>query len=569
MRPYLTVSVIGRIFASVLLFWALSNHPYGYYTFLRWAVFGVGAYSAYAAVAVDRILWAWCFALIALFFNPFVPVWLNRAVWVNIDITIGVVFLISIFLVSSRTKKSAASEVCASSKSSLGHTPVALPKQRPQKKIATSYVSGIPANFEMTPELSKVLSLMENSKEHLFITGKAGTGKTVLLQYFKEKTKKKIVVVAPTGVAALNVGGSTIHSFFQFPPRLLRREDAHEKIPKKRKLFHSLDALIVDEVSMVRADIMDAIDHSLRTNRNRLHEPFGGVQMIFFGDLYQLPPVVVGLELRRYFADKYESPFFFSADVIRQIQLSKIELHRVFRQTDPQFINLLNKVRNNQLSPTDLQALNDRFNSEAAFGKDELAINLTSTNNRASIINEDRLNTLASCKYYFNATITGDFDLKSCPTHRRLCLKEGAQVMMVKNDPNKRWVNGSLGVIKKLSQNSIEVSFGGISYPIEQMTWERIDYEYNPQEGKIEPVEVGTFRQYPIKLAWAITIHKSQGKTFEKEIIDLRDRAFEYGQVYVALSRCTSLQGIQLTTPLKSNDIRLDNRVVDFLSGEQ
>jgi len=418
----------------------------------------------------------------------------------------------------------------------------------------------------MTAELSKVLNLMENSKEHLFITGKAGTGKTVLLQYFKEKTKKKIVVVAPTGVAALNVGGSTIHSFFQFPHRLLRREDTQEEIPKKHKLFHSLDALVVDEVAMVRADLMDAIDHSLRTNRNRLHEPFGGVQTILFGDLYQLPPVVVGLELRRYFADTYESPFFFSADVIKQIQLSKIELHRVFRQTDPQFINLLNKVRNNQLSPTDLQALNDRFNSETAFAKDELVISLTSTNNRASMINEDRLNTLASRKYYFNATITGDFDLKSCPTDRRLCLKEGAQIMMVKNDPNKRWVNGSLGVIKKLSQHSIQVSFGGISYPIEQMTWERIDYEYNPQEGKIEPVEVGTFRQYPIKLAWAITIHKSQGKTFEKEIIDLRDRAFEYGQVYVALSRCTSLQGIQLTTPIKSNDIRLDNRVVDFLS---
>jgi len=565
MKRYLAFSVIVRIFASVLLFWAaLSHHPSGYYTLLRWVVFGVGVYSAYIAVTFNRIPWAWCFGLIALFFNPLIPVWLNRATWVNIDVAVGVVFLISIFFVSRRTKKSTASQAGTASEPSQRYTSVSLPKGRSKKKIATSYVSGIPADFEMTPELSRTFNLMENSKENLFITGKAGTGKSVLLQYFKEKTKKKIVVVAPTGVAALNVGGSTIHSFFQLPPRLLRREDVRV-IPKKRKLFHSLDALVVDEVSMVRADLMDAIDHSLRTNRNRLHERFGGVQTILFGDLYQLSPVVEP-KLNRYFADTYESPFFFSADVIKQAQPSKIELQRVFRQTDPQFIELLNKIRKRQVTAEELQVLNERSNPIVTSGKDELVINLTSTNELAYGINHNYLNSLPSHDYYFNAVITGDFDEKSYPTDKRLRLKKGAQVMMVKNDPDKRWVNGSLGIIENISQHSIRVSLGRASYQVRPVTWEKIDYEYNPEEGKIEPVETGTFCQYPIKLAWAITIHKSQGKTFEKEIIDLGNGAFVHGQVYVALSRCRSFQGIQVKTPIKLSDIILDERVVDFLS---
>jgi len=290
MKRYLAFSVIVRIFASVLLFWALSRHPYGYYTLLRWVVFGVGVYSAYIAVTFNRIPWAWCLGLIALFYNPFIPVRLNRAIWVNIDVAAGVILILSIFFISRRTKKSTASQAGTASESSQRYASVSPPKRRPKKKIATSYVSGIPADFEMTPELSRTFNLMENSKENLFITGKAGTGKSVLLQYFKDRTRKKIVVVAPTGVAALNVGGSTIHSFFQLPPRLLRREDVRV-IPKKRELFHSLDAVVVDEVSMVRADLMDAIDYSLRINRNR-DEPFGGIQTILVGDLYQLRPVV-------------------------------------------------------------------------------------------------------------------------------------------------------------------------------------------------------------------------------------------------------------------------------------
>jgi len=270
--------------------------------------------------------------------------------------------------------------------------------------------------------------------------------------------------------------------------------------------------------------------------------------------------------LTEYFKSTYESPFFFSADVIKQAQPSKIELQRVFRQTDPQFIELLNKIRTRQVTAEELQVLNERFNHIVAFGKDELVINLTSTNKLASRINQDELTSLSFHEYSFNAVITGDFDEKSYPTDKRLRLKKGAQVMMVKNDPDKRWVNGSLGIIKNISQHSVRVSLGRASYQVGPVTWEKTYYEYNREEGKIESVVIGSFRQYPIKLAWAITIHKSQGKTFEKEIIDLGNGAFAPGQAYVALSRCRSFQGIQVKTPIKLSDIILDERVVDFLS---
>lgn len=421
-----------------------------------------------------------------------------------------------------------------------------------------------PTDFQLTPEFSKTFDLMENSSRHLFITGKAGTGKSTLLQYFKEKTKKKIVVVAPTGIAAINIGGSTIHSFFRFPTRLVTRNDVRV-IAAKRELFSSLDAVVIDEVSMVRADIMDAIDYSLRINRNRPNEPFGGVQMILIGDLYQLEPVVES-ELNDYFVDTFKSHFFFGADVVSQVDLIQIELKKVFRQTDPEFIGLLNKVRNNQVAALDLRHLNQLHNPTATFSKGDLVITLTGTNALASEINQSRLNSLPSHDFYFDAVVSGKFDEKSFPTDKRLRLKQGAQIMMVKNDPNKQWVNGSLGIIQKLSQDSIKVSFGGYSCPVDPMTWEKIDYDYSPADRKIEPVVIGSFRQYPIKLAWAITVHKSQGKTFDKVIIDLGNGAFAHGQAYVALSRCRSFQDIRLRTPIKLSDIILDERVVDFLS---
>jgi ATP-dependent DNA helicase PIF1 len=432
--------------------------------------------------------------------------------------------------------------------------------RKSKKRIASAPASGIPGNFEMTPELSRAFDLMENTDEHLYITGKAGTGKSTLLQYFKQKTGKKIVTLAPTGIAAINVGGSTIHSFFRFPPHLIT-QDKIRRIRGKQELFAALDTVVIDEVSMVRADLMDGIDYSLRINRGRLKEPFGGVQLILVGDLCQLPPIVEK-DLAEYFKDTYEGPFFFSAEIIKEINPEVIELQKVFRQNDPEFVELLNKVRNNRIQPSDLRRLNERHGKDPASDKSRLAITLTSTNAQASEINLSHLDSLNAEEHVFDAIVQDDFDEKSYPADKQLRLKRGAQVMMVKNDPNKRWVNGTLGVIQRLSNDLVEVSFpGGLTCAVEPLTWEKIEYEYDREEGRIEPVITGSFRQYPIKLAWAITIHKSQGKTFDEVIIDLGNGAFAHGQAYVALSRCRSFEGIHLKTPIRHSDIILDSRV--------
>jgi len=428
-----------------------------------------------------------------------------------------------------------------------------------KNKIISQYAVVIPDDFEITPDVEHAFSLMEHTRRHVYITGKAGTGKSTLLQYFKEKTKREIVVLAPTGVAAINIGGSTIHSFFRFPPRLLTEKEVR-RIRGKKKLFAAIDTIVIDEVSMVRADVMDAIDHSLRLNRNRPKEAFGGVQVICIGDLYQLPPIVEA-ELQDYLSHTYESPYFFNAKVFKENKFEVIELGKVFRQKDSGFIQLLNKVRNNDLDESDLRDLNQRCDPSLGFEKEELAITLTSTNRRASTINLEHLNALGSKDYTFDAVVAGNYDPQAYPTDERLKLKPGAQVMMVKNDPAKRWVNGSLGVIQKLSQDSITVSLGDSLCTVEPSEWEKIEYEFNKEDGRIEPKVTGSFKQYPIKLAWAITIHKSQGKTFDNVIIDLGYGAFAHGQTYVALSRCRSFEGIRLKNPIRYSDIILDGTV--------
>jgi ATP-dependent exoDNAse (exonuclease V) alpha subunit len=422
--------------------------------------------------------------------------------------------------------------------------------------------AGIPSDFELTREFSTAFDLLEHTKHHYYVTGNAGTGKSTLLHYFKEKTQKKTVVLAPTGIAAVNIGGSTIHSFFRFPTRLITLDDV-KKIRGKADLFAALETLIIDEVSMVRADMMDAIDASLRLNRNRPYDPFGGVQLVLIGDLFQLPPVVER-DLEEYFEDNYVTPYFFSAKVFSEIRLQKIELQHVFRQNDPEFILLLNKVRNKEIELSDLAKINQRHQPSLKFNTHDLAITLTSTNALASAINLQRLSALPSQEYDFDAVIEGDFDDKSHPTDKKLKLRKGAQVMMVKNDPNKRWVNGTLGVIQHISDDSIKVSFGSVVHTIEQTSWEKSVYEYDRTYRSIESIVTGSFRQYPIKLAWAITIHKSQGKTFDNVIINLGYGAFAHGQAYVALSRCRSYEGVYLNAPLKYSDIILDPRVRDF-----
>jgi len=434
-------------------------------------------------------------------------------------------------------------------------------KIKPKKETAHHAVT-IPDDFELTPDFAHAFDVMERSARPVYVTGDAGTGKSTLLQYFKEKTEKTFVVLAPTGVAAINVGGATIHSFFRFPPRLVTAE-AVRRVRGKEALFAALETVVIDEVSMVRADVMDAIDHSLRLNRKRPHEPFGGVQVILIGDLYQLPPIV-DRELQDYFIDTYKSPYFFDARVFASAPFEVIELTKVFRQRDPGFVELLNKVRNNRVRPADLQRLNQRCGPPPPSGTGALAITLTSTNSLASKINLERLDALRTKASLFDAEVTGNFDEQSCPTDRQLTLKPGAQVMMVKNDPNKRWVNGSLGVVHTLSDDEITVSFGDAVCSVEPSAWDKIEYEYDKTDGRIEPKVTGSFRQYPIKLAWAITVHKSQGKTFDRVIIDLGRGAFAHGQTYVALSRCRSLEGIRLKSPIKGSDIILDGTVSQF-----
>ncbi|RPI07125.1 MAG: AAA family ATPase [Ignavibacteriae bacterium] len=442
-------------------------------------------------------------------------------------------------------------------------TSAVLPQKSEIQPFSTNAI-GIPADFQLTREFSETFDRVEQSEHHFYITGNAGTGKSTLLQYFKEKTKKKTVVLAPTGIAAINIGGSTLHSFFRFPFHLITKADI-KKIRGKGKLFAALDTLVIDEVSMVRADMMDAVDQSLRVNRNRLSEPFGGVQVVLIGDLFQLPPIV-DEDLAEYYSDFYETPFFFSAHVFNEVRLQKIELQNVFRQTDPEFIGLLNKVRNNTMGPSDIDVINQRYHPSVIIGRNDLAITLTSTNALASAINLQRLSALTTREYSYESIIDGEFDEKSFPTDKKLKLKVGAQVMMVKNDPNKRWVNGTLGVVHHLTEETIEVSFGGTVHTIEPSIWEKLDYAYDRELRSIEPVVNGAFRQYPIKLAWAMTIHKSQGKTFDNVIIDLGRGAFAHGQAYVALSRCRSFSGLHLKTPLRYSDIILDPRVRTFHS---
>ena len=426
--------------------------------------------------------------------------------------------------------------------------------------ISRRVSEGLPADFELSLEFARAFDLMERTDQCVLITGKAGTGKSTLLQYFLENTRKQRVVLAPTGVAAINVNGQTIHSFFGFPPKFIQKGTIRRR--RNRKMIRRIDTVIIDEVSMVRADLMDGIDYALRINRDRMDVPFGGAQMIFFGDLFQLSPIV-GREMSGVYSEKYPTPYFFSADVFKEIMLTGIELTRIFRQTDDTFIGLLNKIRNNEHDESDFELLNSRVNRRIGDELDH-CITLTTTNKDAGALNQRRLSKLRGEQFEYDADIQDDFDESSYPTDPCLKLKIGSQVMMLKNDPEKRWVNGSIGIVRALIGNSISVDIDGRVYEVEPVEWQKIVYEYNKEEDRIDEKIVGTFTQYPLKLAWAITIHKSQGQTFDNVVIDLGWGAFAHGQVYVALSRCTSLQGITLKRPVTQRDIVFDERIHQF-----
>ncbi len=419
----------------------------------------------------------------------------------------------------------------------------------------------LPVNLDMNAEFKSAFDLMEYTKECLFITGKAGTGKSTLLKYFKAHTGKKIIVLAPTGVAAVNVGGQTVHSFFKLPPRIVQKDDI--KRLRDRGLIENLDMVIIDEVSMVRSDLMDGIDYALRLNRGKMKTPFGGVQMVFFGDLFQLSPVVEN-EAKELLEERYPSPYFFSAKVFNDCHIKAVELSTIYRQKDDSFMELLNRVRNKEYNKEDLDKLNERVRKDATVSDKDPTVILTTTNSLANMINQDRLAKLPGKEIMFEASSSGKFEKSAYPTEESLRLKKGAQVIMLKNDPDKQWVNGTLAKIVALSRDSVVVDINGTTCDVPVAKWQKIEYNYNEEEDKIEDEVVGEFAQYPLKLAWAITIHKSQGQTFDKVIIDLGNGAFTHGQLYVALSRCTCLDGIRLKRPVTHSDIIFDRRIYDF-----
>jgi len=439
-------------------------------------------------------------------------------------------------------------------------TPVE-PEPKPKKRLNVQKqdISGI----TLSDEQSKVFDIIENTKETVYITGKAGTGKSVLLEYFVKNTSKAAAVVAPTGVAALNVGGQTIHSFFKLAPEVLDPKKIQVDY-KTRELLRHVDVIMIDEVSMVRVDLMEAINAKLQiANRNKL--PFGGVQVVMFGDLYQLPPVVTDGELQRYFADTYGGAYFFNAPVFEALNLKIYELTNIFRQKDPRFRELLNAVRNKVGLPEALEELNERVNVEIP---DDGFVTLAGTNATVSAINHEKLAQLEGTERKYEAMVSGSIAESSFPTEKILKLKVGAQVMMLKNDQKKpaRWVNGTLGVITQLTANVIRVNIDGVEHSVNKETWEKIQYYYDHEEEKLEKEAVSSFTQFPMRLAWAITIHKSQGQTYESVAIDLSGGAFAHGQTYVALSRCKNLDGLYLHSPIREQDVIIDQEIIDFMS---
>ncbi|MFA4889172.1 MAG: WYL domain-containing protein, partial [Candidatus Omnitrophota bacterium] len=398
--------------------------------------------------------------------------------------------------------------------------------------------------------------------------------KSTLLDYFRSVTRKKIVVLAPTGVAALNVRGQTIHSFFGFKPDITLDKVKKAK-GKRSRLFKEIDAVVIDEISMARADLMDCLEKSLRLNGKNPKLSFGGAQMIFIGDLYQLPPVVTSKE-KEIFTRHYSSPYFFSARLFDGFSMEFIELEKIYRQKDEYFIGLLNAVRNNSITDEMLYALNKRVNASLREGNGALAIHLTTTNQMAAEINACRLERLKEKIFTCPAEMSGEFEKHAYPADLELQIAKGAQVMLLNNDPAGSWVNGSVGEVEKIEysgKGNVEAIYvrlrGGETEKVLPHSWELFHYRFNENTLSIETETAGVFTQYPLKLAWAITIHKSQGKTFDKVTIDLGNGAFAHGQTYVALSRCVSLEGITFKRPLKKSDIRMDWHIVEFLTKYQ
>ncbi len=424
----------------------------------------------------------------------------------------------------------------------------------------------VEAPFEgiITGEYRTVRALLDASCPVVFVTGNAGTGKSTLIHYLRSVLDKRLVVVAPTGVAALNAGGVTIHSFFHFPPKIHEEKDI--KHVYDRKLYQKLDLLIIDEVSMVRSDLMDSVDKFLRKNRSN-STPFGGVQLLLVGDLFQLPPVVTKQEWGVLKAKGYGSPYFFSSFSLQETSLVPLELTSVYRQEDREFIDLLNRIRIGDDLDFVTAEMNRHCFQQNASRTD---ITLTCTNSRADQINREELRRLESMEYLFRGRIEGQFSLEHdrLPSPMDLRLKACARVMFTKNDEQRRWVNGTIGVVREIDQGEIRVELlsdsSGMVCDVFPAVWETFKYSYDPEEDRIVSSKVGQYTQYPLMLAWAVTIHKSQGKTLDNVLVDLGSGAFASGQVYVALSRCRSMKGIRLARPIRKADVKCDPMIRRF-----
>ena len=416
------------------------------------------------------------------------------------------------------------------------------------------------SSITLSAEQQAVFDAIETTRDHIFVTGRAGTGKSTLLNHLAWNTSKQVVICAPTGVAALNVGGQTIHSLFRLPIGVIADHEI-EQSRELRKLLATIDTVVIDEVSMVNADLLDAIDRSMRLARQRPREPFGGAQVVLFGDPYQLAPVPGDADERAYFEDQYRSMWFFDAKVWHNTDLLIYELATIHRQHEDEFKYMLNAVRHGRVTAEIAKRLND---TGARPAPTDGAITLATTNVTVTRINATELAKLPGRALTARAEVSGEFGGRAYPADEALELKVGAQVMFLRNDSDQRWVNGSIGTVTKID-STVWVEVDGEVHQVQPAVWEKYRYSYSPVTKSLKKDIVAEFTQFPLRLAWAVTIHKSQGKTYDRAIVDLGQRSFAPGQTYVALSRISELEGLYLTRPLRPSDIIVDENVLRFM----